>query len=462
MVLSQTMQTYLSRTPRSQRAHQRAQQSTPLGVHSNFRFYEPYPVFVQKANGTRIWDVDGHEYIDFGMGFGCLFVGHANPVVLKAVQDQLSQGLMYAMPHPDEAVLAQELLKRYPFLERVRLTTSGTETTMHAVRLARGVTGRQEIVKVAGSYHGQHDSVMAWENDASGRPVPMFAGILSKAIDALHIVPFNDLEALERVLIERADKIAAVITEPVLMNYGLILPQPGYLQGLQAVCNRYGVLLIFDEVKTGVKLAPGGACQYYDVQPDVVCLAKAIGGGMPLGAFLARGELMDRIEEGRVGHSGTYNAHPVNVAAGIATLQRVLSDDVYPRVEALNRRLVDGYNDIIAQFDLPAYALGVGPYGNVYFLKDVQGVPLPERAQRLGKDHRVFAQVDTTLSKAHLFGMLNEGIIPYAISVDCGEQWMLSVQHTAQDVERHVEAFAKVAKGLQSLCQQAGKVSATM
>lgn len=454
MLDPQTLQTYTARTPGSRRAHARAKRTTPLGVHSNFRHYDPYPLFVSRAQGARLWDVDGNEYLDFGMGFGALLCGHAHPTIQAALAVQLDSGTIYAMSHENETRLSEALLRRYPFLDAVRLTSTGTETTMHALRLARAHTGRTGVMKVAGSYHGLHDGLMVWEADDPRNPQVMSAGVLPEAVAALHLVPFNDLDAVERLFAAHPGQIAALITEPVLMNYGLLLPEPGYLQGLVEICHAHGALLILDEVKTGAKLAPGGACQFYGVEPDIVCLAKAIGGGLPLGALGARRELMRLIEEQTVAHSGTFNGNPLSVAAGLAALTQVLTPESYPRLTRLSQALVDGYNQIIAEFDLPAYAVGVGPCGNVYFLGDTQGVPVTRRAAHFGRDHRVFQGVDERLAQAHLFEMFNQGVIPYAISMDNGEQWMVSVQHTEADIQQHLDAFAAVAPRLRQRARQ--------
>ncbi len=390
------------------------------------------------------------------MGFGALLCGHAHPAVTAAVADQLQRGTAYAMPHPGEAELCEELLRRYPFLDAFRLTSTGTETTMHALRLARAHTGRAGAVKVAGGYHGLHDAGMVWEADDPRDPQVMSAGVLSEAVSQLGVVPFNDLDAVARAFAARPGQIAALITEPVLMNYGLLLPEPGYLQGLKELCHAHGALLILDEVKTGVRLAPGGACEFYGVEPDLVCLAKAIGGGLPLGALGARGDLMKLIEEETVAHSGTFNGNPLSVAAGLAALTEVLTPEAYPELAQLNRMLVDGYNAVIDEFDLPAYAVGVGPSGNVYFLNDTQGVSVAQRATRFGRDHRVFHHVDEGLAQAPLFDVSDRGVSPYALSVDNGEQWLISTQHTEADVRRHLDAFAGVAPALARRAQLQG------
>ncbi len=450
MLLQRLEAAYVARTPKSKQAHDRAQRVTPSGVHSNFRNFDPHPTFIDRAEGSRIWDVDGNEYIDFTMGFGCLMAGHAHPEVVKTIQDAATRGTIYAIPHERSALLAEEILKRYPFMDQVRFTNSGSETTMHAIRLARGYTGRETFIKVDGGYHGAHDPVMVWATEDGERDM-LSQGVSEKALAALVTVPFNDLEAMEAAFKANPDAISAVIVEPVLLNVGVIPPEEGYLHQLLDLCHRHGALLIFDEVKTGAKLAYGGACEFYDVQPDIVCLAKAIGSGVPLGAFVSSKEIMGKIERDEVFHTGTYNSNPICMEVGLTTLKNVLTKDVYEKPFDLNSQLVDGYNALIKQHDLPAMTVGIGPNGNVYFLKDTQDVPLEDRAKHFASNHGIFDLIDHDVAKAYLLAMLEHGIIPVPFSVTCSEQWTISIQHTQADIDRHLEAFADVAVQLKEM-----------
>ena len=252
----------------------------------NYRHYDPWPIFVKEASGSKFRDLDGNEYIDHNLTFGALMAGHCHPAVMKAVEKRLSTGTMYGMPHDMEWELAEEICKRFP-VEMCRFGNSGTEATMHAVRLARAATGRDKIIKFEGAYHGLHDSALvsvkphAPEFGEIDNPtsVPGGLGVPKSALANVVVATFNDLATVERRFKENPGEIAAIILEPILMNVGLCLPQPGFLKSLRDMATKYGALLIFDEVKTGAKLGWGGASEYFNVQPDMICLAKSIGGG---------------------------------------------------------------------------------------------------------------------------------------------------------------------------------------
>src|SRR3989441_2028620 len=288
------------RTPGSQKIHKRAEASLPMGVSSSFQAIPPYPLFVDRAEGSRIWDINGNEYIDFHLGFGSLLVGHSHPVLVDALRDQLGKGSLYSLPCPDTVYLAEEMVRRFAPIEQVRFCNSGTEATMDALRLARAHVGRDKIVKIEGSYHGHHDTVLMSTKpsaEAAGpaeqpNSVPASKGIPTDVKNNTIIAPYNDAEALDRILTEHEGEVAAVITEAVLMNVGVMLPEAGYLQSLRDVTRRHGVLLIFDEVKTGVTVAPGGITELYPVEPDLICLAKSIGGGVSNLALCGRGGMM--------------------------------------------------------------------------------------------------------------------------------------------------------------------------
>jgi glutamate-1-semialdehyde 2,1-aminomutase len=265
----------------------------------------------------------------------------------------------------------------------------------------------------------------------------MSEGIPAESQAHTLVAQFNDLESVRARFEENLNEVACVIVEPIMLNMGVTEPLPDFLPGLRALCDEYNALLIFDEVKTGVKIAPGGATEHYKVRPDIACLAKAIGGGLPLAAFGASAEIMEELNSLRVIHVGTYASNPITLAAADVTLREILTDDVYPRVFALNRRLVDGYGAIIREHTLPFYANGVGSMGTINFKKDVM------------RDYRDWVVLDRRASHAWYLGMLNEGILPQPPGPD--EQWTISVQHTEADVEAHLKAFAKVAPLLKSL-----------
>src|SRR5207248_5533521 len=324
---------FRKRTPGSQKIHKRAESSLPMGVSSSFQAVPSYPLFVNRAVGSRIWDIDRNEYVDFHLGFGSLLVGHSHPLLVEALRDQLGKGSLYSLPCPDTVYLAEEMVRRFAPIEQVRFCNSGTEATMDALRVARAHMGRDKIVKIEGSYHGHHDTVLMSTKpsiEAAGPPerpnsVPASKGIPANMQENTIIAPYNDPEALERILSEHEGEVAAVITEAVLMNVGIMLPDEGYLQSLRDITRRHGVLLIFDEVKTGVTVAPGGITELYPVEPDLICLAKSIGGGMPIGAFGGCEEIMRRINHGEVLHLGTFNGNPMSMRAALVTLKQIIT-----------------------------------------------------------------------------------------------------------------------------------------
>lgn len=439
--LQKEIATFEKRTPGSLKAHQRALHSLPLGVGSNFRIYDPYPIFVRDAVGTRMHDLDGNEYLDFNLCFGALMAGHCHPAVVRAVEARLKTGTMFGMPHELEAELAEEICVRFP-VDQVRFGNSGTEVTMHAIRLARGVTGRDRIIKLEGGYHGVHDSVMVsvkpkppqFGDAESPTPVPASAGVPAGTVQNTLVAPFNNLPAVRRLFEQHPKDVAALILEPIMMNVGICMPEEGYLHGLRELCTRYGALLIFDEVKTGAKLARGGACEYFAVTPDLVCLAKSIGGGFPLAAYAARKEVMDPIAQHKVFHAGTYNTNPLVMAAGLATFREVLTPAAYEHINRLNRKLVDGHNRVIAKNNLAAYCIGAGANGAVMLYA------------RTVRNYRDWLAIDVDLWKHYWFAMVNRGVLCQAHWWD--EQWTISVAHTEADIDRHLEAFAEVAPAL--------------
>ncbi len=432
---------YKERTRKSAEMYKRAKQVIPYGVGSNIRVMDPHPFFVAEARGSRIWDVDGNEYIDFGLGFGALMVGHAHPKIVEAIGDQVRKGTMYTLPHALEAELAEEVQRRFPSMELMRFTNTGLEATMHPLRVARAYTGKDKIVKIEGAYHGAHDDVLISVKpelvSKAGHPrfpapVPASEGIPKNTLDNVIVAPFNDLEAMREILEENFNEVAAVLVEPVLLNCRMILPDEGYLQGLRELTREYNILLIFDEVKTGFKIAPGGACEYFNIEPDLVCLAKAIGGGLSLGAFGGRREVMEQVAPGKVSHAGTYNTNPLVMRAGVVTLKEILTAEAYEYTFHLNRMLVEGYEKLIADTGLKAYLRSIGPMGAIFF------------SEKPIRNWREFARYDNReLWINYWFSMVNEGIIPHPWGFD--EQWTICVQHTKEDVEAHLSAFAKVA-----------------
>jgi glutamate-1-semialdehyde 2,1-aminomutase len=431
------MQQFAARTQKSKAALENGKKYIPLGVSSNFRYYPPHPIFVAHAKGGRFWDLDRNEYLDHNLSFGVLMAGHAHPVILEAVAQQFEKGTMYGMPYELEQKVAEELCARFP-MERVRFANSGTEATMHALRVARGYTGRDKVIKMEGCYHGVHDTVLISYKppiEKAGDPknpnvVKASAGIPDGTANNTVPCTFNDLEALEGCFQRNKGQVAAVILEPIPMNIGIAMPQSGYLNGVQQMCRDNGALFVLDEVKTGVKLTRGGASQYFNLKPDLICLAKAIGGGFPLAAFGGRRDVLEVLEKGIVFHAGTYNANTVGIAAAYAMLTKVLTDDVYPRLSRLNQMLIDGYNEILKKNGLKGYAVGAGCNGTVQF------------AHREVKNYRDWLEVDEEMWKVWWYGMLNRGIMTQAYAWD--EQWTICVAHTEADMEFHLTKFREV------------------
>ncbi len=424
--------TYSERTRGSQTATERARKVLPAGVPSSFQAYDPHPIVVKHAAGAHMVDVDDNEYVDYDMGFGALFAGHMHPAVRRAVEAQFDHGTLYVTPCELDAEVAELLGERYGF-PMWRPTNSGTEATMDAIRLARGATKREKLVKVEGGYHGHHDEVMISNKPAvaSAGPadapysVPQSGGITQGTIDDVIVIPFNDAAALERVLATR--EVACFIVEPVMENIGICLPDPGYLESVREICDRYGTLLIFDEVKTGLTAGYGGATKQLGVTPDLVTLAKSIGGGFPVGAFGGKAEYMDLITTGEVLHLGTYNGNPLVMAAAKATLTEACTRENIEAAVALNHRLVEACQTIIDDAGLPAHTVEFGAKGCITWSKD------PVR------NYRDYKATDFDLAFAQWMHGINRGIL---LPPGLDEQWLISVMHTEADAMRYADVFA--------------------
>lgn len=429
------------RTSGSARLFERAVRSMPMGVASSFHAADPYPIYLERGEGSRVWDVDGSEYVDFHNGFGTMAVGHAHPKVVEAIGRAAASGTHFAVTTETAVAYAEELRRRFK-LDSVRFVNSGTEATMDAIRIARAATGRYTVLKIAGSYHGHHDTVMfsvvSNADMMGGRDVPpdrpMSKGIPPEMAERTLVVPFNDADALEATLDGRGSEIACLIMEPVMMNIGIVVPEPGYLERVRDLCARHGVVLIFDEVKSGATIAEGGATERYGVQPDLACFAKAIGGGVPAGAFGGKADVMDVINHGAA-QQGTFNGNPLAAAAGLAALTEVLTPEAYEHLASIGTRLAEGCRAAIAEHDIPAHAVDLGCKGCVSYRR----APL--------RDYRDFLQAQPELFEASWAWAMNRGIF---MTPGDEEQWTLSVQHTDDDVDRYVEVFAEFCSTLAS------------
>ena len=381
MTIADIMDQYSKKRQKSAKLHEQASNLIQGGVTSPFRYYEPFPFFVEKGKGSRIWDVDGNEYIDFNNCYGAIIAGHAHPDIVKAIGAQAEKGTMFGIPGELTEKLLRELLRRYPGMGFFRLSNTGNEATMYALRLARAYTGKDKIIKIEGCYHGCHDAVLI--SDKPHRPSHMgpawaptptieSAGILGDTAKHTLVVPWNDPDALVQCLDRNLGEVAALLIEPYVANFGMCMPDPGYLEKIRDITRTYNVVLIFDEVKVGVRIAPGGGAELSGVTPDIICLSKAIGGGMPLAAFGATEEFFDIIyPPGEMVHFGTYNGNPVSVAASLSCLTKVMTDDAYKRIDKLGKRLKKGLEESIKRHGVKAVVPGIGGMFTVFFLDKV-------------------------------------------------------------------------------------------
>jgi len=428
--------------PRSQKLWQEARLVMPRGVPSSFQDAAPQPVFVERGRASRVWDVDGNEYVDFHNGFGVMVVGHAHPKIVDAVSKRIAQGSHFAQPVVEVVEVARELSRRFR-QPQWRFTNSGTESTLDAVRIARAFTRRNRLIKMEASYHGHHDALMVSVEpppDLMGpadapASVPQSEGIPPAVVELTTVVPFNDLQALERAFTRHPDEVAAVIVEPAMMNVGIVLPDAGYLEGLRDTAHRHGALLIFDEVKTGATIAAGGATERFGVTPDLIALAKAIGGGLPCGAIGGRADVMEVIEEKRVAQMGTFNGNPLTMAASKVTLLEILDASAYSHFDALAETLQGGLDTVIAEYELPFHVTTLAARGGVTY-----------RAERV-RNYRDYLEIDKSNAYLAWLYQCNRGVL---MAPGAEENWTLSVQHSVDDVQHYVDNFAEMARDLRS------------
>lgn len=334
----------------SENLFRRAEKHIPRGVNSPVRYFDPYPFFVGKAKGAIIWDVEGRAFHDFVMGYGALLFGHAYPPLVDALRDQVEDGTLYGAPTEAEVELAEKLSEVYPSLEMSRAVNSGTEATMHALRAARAYTGKNKIVKFDGCFHGSHDSVLVKAGSgASTFGVPSSKGGIPGAAEHTLIARYNDADSVRKAIKSTDEDVAAVIVEPVIANYGLILPEEGFLKELREICDQYSTILIFDEIVTGFRLGKGGAQRYYAVTPDMTTLGKVLGLGLPIAVYGGRSDIMQNIAPlGQVYQAGTFSGNPLSVRAALKALE-FTNPDVYTRASSFTRRLVSELNGIIEE-----------------------------------------------------------------------------------------------------------------
>ncbi len=425
---------YRARHPKSEALAERARRAIPGGITHDIRHLTPFPVYIERAAGTRKWDVDGHEYIDYWMGHGALFLGHCHPAVVDAVQRQMARGTHLGASHELEVRWAELVNQLVPCAELTRFTMSGTEATHLAMRVARAFTGRPRIVKLAGHFHGWHDGAVAAVNPPY--EVPLSAGVPGATIDQVIVCPANDVKAVDGAL-GRGD-IAAVILEPAGGQAGTTPTIPGYLAELRAVTSRHGALLIFDEVITGFRYAPGGAQEYFGVTPDLTTLAKIVAGGLPGGALSGRREVMamiafrgdpdwDRSE--RVAHAGTFNANPLSAAAAIATLELCADASLQARANKAGEELRQSLAEAMRRLGVPGTCYGEASIYHVSF-EGKPGLAGFDRPRKGALYHLLRC------------ALLNEGI-------DCSMNhgWVSAV-HTDEDIERTIHAYERAFRAM--------------
>ncbi|MGE5675422.1 MAG: glutamate-1-semialdehyde 2,1-aminomutase [Mycobacterium leprae] len=402
----------------------------PGGVNSPVRAYRAVggpPPFVTRGEGARLYDVDGHGYIDYVLSWGPLILGHAHPEVTRALIEATARGTSFGAPTELELAMAHEVIRCMPSLEMVRMVNSGTEATMSAIRLARAYTRRDKVIKFAGCYHGHHDSVLVSAGSgATDLGVPDSPGVPAGNAALTISLPFNDLAAVEEAFRRYGDQIAAIITEPVVGNMGLVPPVPGFLEGLRRVTSQYGALLILDEVMTGWRVSYSGAQGYYGIDPDLTTFGKVIGGGLPVGAFGGKRKIMELIAPaGPVYQAGTLSGNPLAMTAGYTTLQILSRPGTYERMVGLTDRLVKGLNEVTAKLQLPYRARSVGTMWGLFFTP-VNVV-----------DYETALTADTKLFARYHKGMLERGIYLAPSQFEAG---FMSLAHTEADIDATVEA----------------------
>jgi glutamate-1-semialdehyde 2,1-aminomutase len=436
-VLATEWNLFTKNTKASEAESKRAFASLPLGVTSSFQHWDPYPISIASASGAYMTDVDGRKLLDLSMGFGAMLAGHLNPIVVEEVEASLRQGMLFVTPSPTSTDAAERICKRFG-IDQVRFTNSGTESTMYAVRVARTATEKMGILKVEGGYHGSYDPFVVSSKpslDVIGDPENPIPAIDSNLVPGdIYVVPFNNIPALERMFEMNASRIACYIVEPVLENLAIVLPDAGYLERVRELCDLYNVVLIFDEVKTGLTAGAHGASMRLGVKPDLVTLAKSIGGGLPLAAFGGKKKYMDFVSNNKMAHFGTFNGNPLAMA-GVRAIDRIATTETLGAAEALNFQALERISDIIDEYQLPAHTVGFGVKGCVTW----STTPV--------RNYRDYKATDFTVAEAHWLFALNRGIItPPGLD----EQWLISLAHTQTEIDILVDDFLEFSKALRA------------
>ncbi len=436
-LLKSEWELFTKHTGKSAEESKRSFKSLPLGVTSSFQHWDPYPISIASAKGAWMTDVDGRELLDLSMGFGAMLAGHLNPTVVEEVTIALETGMLFVTPSPISTDAAERICRRFA-IDQVRFTNSGTESTMYAIRTARVATGKNGIVKVEGGYHGSYDPFVV-----SAKPPVDKIGDVSDPIahvpdgivpGEIFVVSYNDADSLERIFEKNSSTIACFIIEPVMENLGIVLPDEGYLERVRELCNEYNVVLIFDEVKTGLTAGHQGAAQRLGVIPDLITLAKSIGGGLTLAAFGGKKKYMDFVSNGKMAHFGTFNGNPLSMA-GVRAIDKICTKEALDVAEAFNQQALDRINAIIDEYQLPAHTVGFGVKGCITWSTK----PL--------RNYRDYKETDFAVAELSWLYSLNRGIItPPGLD----EQWLISLAHGQREVDLLVEDFRSFAQALRA------------
>lgn len=436
-LLDQEWARYKEATSGSEKENKLASQSVPLGVPSSFQYWEPYPISIKSAKGAWMTDMDDRQVLDMSMGFGAMLAGHLNPVVVNEIKESLEVGTLFVTPSPISRDAAERICTRFK-LEQVRFTNSGTESTMYAIRTARAYTGKTGVVKVEGGYHGSYDpltvSVKPKLDDAGDPENPNSIIDPATVVGDVFVVPYNDAEALERTFAKHQDKIACFVVEPVLENIAIVLPDAGYLEQVRALCDQYGIVLIFDEVKTGLTAGPQGAAQRLGVQPDLITIAKSIGGGVPVAAFGGKKKFMDAVTNGRMAHFGTFNGNPLAMA-GVRAIDKICTPETLGVAEGFNVQALNRISEIIAEYELPAHTVGFGVKGCISW----STTPI--------RNYRDYKATDFKIAELSWLWSINRGIMtPPGLD----EQWLISLAHGQKEIDILVEDFRSLAAAIRN------------
>jgi glutamate-1-semialdehyde 2,1-aminomutase len=436
-LLASEWQLFTKNTKGSAAESTRSMNSLPLGVTSSFQHWDPYPISIVSAKGAWMTDVDGRELLDLSMGFGAMLAGHLDPVVVAESKAALDSGMLFVTPSPLSTDAAERICRRFG-IDLVRFTNSGTESTMYAVRVARSATGKKDIVKVEGGYHGSYDPFVVSSKpkvDLAGdaeMPTPVADSNL--VTGNVFVVPYNNADSLRQIFEKHSSTIACFIVEPVLENIGIVLPDAGYLEQVRELCDQHGIVLIFDEVKTGLTAGHQGAAQRLGVLPDLITLAKSIGGGLTVAAFGGKKKYMDLVTNGEMAHFGTFNGNPLAMA-GIRAVDKICTAESLAAAEALNQQALERISEIIDEYQLPAHTVGFGVKGCVTWSTE------PVR------NYRDYKATDFGVAELSWLWALNRGIItPPGLD----EQWLISLAHGQKEIDILVEDFRSLAAALRS------------